>query len=90
MKYTIPSAAILAISLMSMGCVSQKKYKELQSRYNGLQKTSQNKNDELNQCQGDLTAARTRVTGLEEQLAAERTNRRTRWINALPHPAREA
>ncbi len=57
-----------------MGCVSQKKYKELQSRYNGLQKTSQNKNDELNQCQGDLTAARTRVTGLEEQLAAERTN----------------
>lgn len=74
MKYTIPSAAILAISLMSMGCVSQKKYKELQSRYNGLQKTSQNKNDELNQCQGDLTAARTRVTGLEEQLAAERTN----------------
>lgn len=74
MKYTLPSAAILAISLMSMGCVSQKKYKELQSRYNGLQKTSQNKNDELNQCQGDLTAARTRVTGLEEQLAAERTN----------------
>lgn len=74
MKYTIPSVAVLAISLMSMGCVSQKKYKELQSRYNGLQKTSQNKNDELNQCQGDLTAARTRVTGLEEQLAAERTN----------------
>jgi chemotaxis protein MotB len=74
MKYTVPSAAVLAISLMSMGCVSQKKYKELQSRYNGLQKTSQNKNDELNQCQGDLTAARTRVTGLEEQLAAERTN----------------
>ncbi|HEY1030228.1 MAG TPA: OmpA family protein [Flavipsychrobacter sp.] len=74
MKYTIPSVAVLAISLLSIGCVSQKKYKELQSRYNGLQKTSQNKNDELNQCQGDLTAARTRVTGLEEQLAAERTN----------------
>ncbi len=66
--------AIVALGVLATGCVSQKKYKALQSQYSTLQ----NKTGELNaknlDCQTQLSSAKTRVSSLEEQLASERSN----------------
>jgi len=74
----LPVFGILALGLLSTGCVSSKKYKDLQARYNSLQTSSQSKNDELSSknqdCQSQLSSAKTRISSLEEQLASERSN----------------
>ncbi|MCD6063839.1 MAG: flagellar motor protein MotB [Flavipsychrobacter sp.] len=59
--------SILSISVLAVGCVSQKKYNELQSRHSQL--ASQNQ-----QCQSDLSSAKTRIGSLDDQLASERAN----------------
>ncbi|MEZ5018436.1 MAG: OmpA family protein [Flavipsychrobacter sp.] len=73
-----PLLAVLALGLLTSGCVSTKKYKDLQSRYSKLQQTSNANTAEWtskNQdCERNLSASRERVTGLEEQLASERRN----------------
>ncbi len=72
------SVMVLAIGLLSTGCVSQKKYKELQGRYSSLQSTSQSRISDLEKknqdCNSDLSAARARVNSLEDQLTSERSN----------------
>lgn len=72
------SMFVLALGLFATGCVSQKKYKELQGRYSSLQSTSQGRITDLEKrnqdCQSDLSAARSRVGSLEEQLASERSS----------------
>ncbi len=72
------SLLLLASIVLTTGCVSTKKYKDLQSRYNSLQTTSQSKYDALNskdqQCQSDLSSAKTRISSLEEQLSSEKAN----------------
>lgn len=72
------SMFVLALGLFATGCVSQKKYKELQGRYSSLQSTSQGRITDLEkrnqECQSDLSAARSRVGSLEEQLASERSS----------------
>ncbi len=74
----LPLIAILALGVMTTGCVSSKKYKDLQSRYSKLQQTTNNNTAELTaknqECEKNLTIATTRVNSLEEQLAAERRN----------------
>ncbi len=74
MKIASLALTAVAFSLLVTGCVSQKKYKELQGKYNN----SQSKNAELmkaNQdCNTSLASAKTRVTSLEEQLSSERSN----------------
>lgn len=78
MNMKLSALTILALGILATGCVSQKKYKELQARYSSLQGTSQNKTEELNaknqDCQTQLSTAKTRISGLEEQLASERSN----------------
>ena len=72
------SVFVLALGLLATGCVSQKKYKELQGRYSNLQSTSQSRISDLEKknqdCNSDLSSARSRVGSLEEQLASERSS----------------
>lgn len=64
--------------ILGTGCVSKKKYTELQTRYSTLQSTNQSKINELEaknrECESNLSGAKSRITGLEEQLSAERSN----------------
>ena len=72
------SVFVLALGVFATGCVSQKKYKELQGRYSNLQSTSQSRISDLEKknqdCNSDLSAARARVNSLEDQLTSERSN----------------
>ena len=59
---------ILTVGIMLTGCVSQKKFRSLETEYGELKKAAQD-------CQFELTTNRTRVTSLEDRLAeARKTN----------------
>lgn len=66
--------AAATVLFLSQGCVSNKKYKDLESRYNELA----TKNSELNQqyqtSRQELSGSGSRVKSLEEQIASERAN----------------
>ena len=64
----------LAATVLSQGCVSNKKYAELQSNYNKLQDTNRNVLQSYQVTQQELAGSRTRVTSLEEQIAEAKTN----------------
>jgi len=66
--------AFLAIFVLTTGCVSQKKYRDLQSKNNTLQTRNNELNSTNQQCQSDLAAARARLRSLEDQIASERSN----------------
>lgn len=67
MKYFRGLLFILTASLMFTGCVTQKKFRNLETNYNQLKKDCQE-----NQMQ--LTESRTRVLSLEERLTEARKN----------------
>ncbi|HLO71630.1 MAG TPA: OmpA family protein [Flavipsychrobacter sp.] len=64
----------LALAVMATGCVSSKKYKDLQAKYNTLQTSNNSLTAQNQECQTNLSSSRTRVSSLEEQLASERSN----------------
>jgi len=64
----------MALAVLATGCVSSKKYKDLQAKYNTLQTNNNSLTAQNQECQSNLSSSRTRVTGLEEQLASERSN----------------
>jgi chemotaxis protein MotB len=64
----------LAATVLSQGCVSNKKYAELQSNYNKLQDTNRNILQSYQVTQQELAGSRTRVTSLEEQIAEAKSN----------------
>jgi len=66
MKLSILSVAALA-AIMLTSCVPQKKYDELQNRFNSVFAENQG-------CQTELASAKSRVEGLQDQLASERSN----------------
>ncbi|HEY9177150.1 MAG TPA: OmpA family protein [Flavipsychrobacter sp.] len=68
------SLFVLALGLFATGCVSQKKYKELQGRYSSSQSRISELTVKNQECQSDLSASRARVGSLEEQLASERSS----------------
>ncbi len=68
------SVFVLALGLFATGCVSQKKYKELQGRYSNSQSKISELTAKNQECQSDLSSARSRVGSLEEQLASERAS----------------
>jgi len=68
------SYAILAIALASFSCVSNKKYKTLQSENNRLQASSGALNQSKLECDQKLVAAQERITGLTEQLRSQDNN----------------
>lgn len=66
MKSSFLSVAVVA-SVLLTGCVSQKKYNELQSRLDLV-------NVQMSTCQNDLVGAKARIQSLEELIEAERRN----------------
>jgi chemotaxis protein MotB len=65
---------ILSAFLLFQGCVSNKKYNELQTNYNELQQRGKDLNQKYQGSQQELAGSTSRVKSLEEQIAAEREN----------------
>ena len=74
MKFSILPAALFTLAVLSQGCVSNKKFNELQTNYNALQTKNSDLDKKYQEGQQSLSASTTRVKSLEEQLAAERSN----------------
>ncbi|GGI25520.1 OmpA family protein [Pedobacter mendelii] len=64
---------LLSIILIS-GCVSNKKYTELQSTFDKLRERNQELSNKYQDSQRELTGATSRVKSLEEQIASEKAN----------------
>jgi chemotaxis protein MotB len=73
MKTLILSSASLVMITLGTGCVSNKKFAQLQSSYNELQNQNKELDGRYQSTQRELTGAKTRVESLEEQIAAQRT-----------------
>lgn len=67
MRVPILPSLLIAVALLGQGCVSNKKFADLQSSYTQLQEKNQGVNQEL-------ASSNTRVKSLEEQIAAQREN----------------
>lgn len=74
MKLTALPIAILTVSLMAGGCVSQKKYSEVKNQNSELQLRVNQLNTSNQECQSQLSTAQARVRSLEERIDAERAN----------------
>jgi chemotaxis protein MotB len=77
MKITVLIPALFIIGAMAQGCVSSKKYKELQNSYNKLDSNTRDLRGQYLLTQRNLEKATDRVTSLEEQLASERSNNKS-------------
>jgi len=73
MKIYLLSSAMLAVVMLGTGCVSNKKFAQLQSNYNSLQNQNRDLDGKYQSSQRDLSVANSRVQSLEEQIAAQRT-----------------
>lgn len=74
MKLSILPVALIAVVLLSQGCVSNKKFTDLQSNYTDLQTKNRDLNKQYQESQQGLSSANTRVSSLEEQIASYRSN----------------
>ena len=74
MKYFVLTCTALAFAILFQGCVSNKKYNELQSKYDALQQRSRDLNQKFQGSQQDLSGSSSRVKSLEEQIASEKAN----------------
>jgi chemotaxis protein MotB len=75
MKSKFPLLLILIAAAITQGCVSNKKYAELQTSYNALQTKQTELKQSYDLTQRELEGSRTRVRSLEEQIASEKSNR---------------
>jgi chemotaxis protein MotB len=64
----------LSLFLLFQGCVSNKKFNELQTKYSELQQRGRDLNQKYQSSQQELAGSTTRVKSLEEQIAAQRQN----------------
>ena len=71
-KNTVPF--LLLAGVLAQGCVSNKKYAELQSNNTKLQQSNQELNQRLQDSEKEVSGSKIRIKGLEEQLASERSN----------------
>ena len=78
MKFSLFPIALVAVAILSQGCVSTKKYTQLQTSYGDLETKHKDLNIRFLNSQQELSVANTRVKSLEEQIAAGRSN-----LNAL-------
>lgn len=74
MKYFVLTFTALIFAILFQGCVSNKKYNELQSKYDALQQRSRDLNQKYQGTQQDLSGSSSRVKSLEEQIASEKAN----------------
>jgi chemotaxis protein MotB len=70
-KFLLP--VILLAAAVTQGCVSNKKYAELQSNYNKSLDTNRNLKQSWQVTQQELAGSRSRVQSLEEQIATAKT-----------------
>ncbi len=75
MKSKFPLLLILIAAAITQGCVSNKKYAELQTSYNALQTKQTELKQSYDLTQRELEGSRSRVKSLEEQIASEKANR---------------
>ncbi|RPD39526.1 OmpA family protein [Chitinophaga barathri] len=73
MKIQLLSSAMAAMVILGTGCVSNKKFAQLQTSYSDLQNQNRELDGKYQAAQRDLTGANTRVKSLEEQIASQRT-----------------
>lgn len=71
-KFILP--LIVVVAALTQGCVSQKKYAELQTNYNRLQDTNRNLMQSYQVTQQELSGSKSRVRSLEEQIDAAKAN----------------
>ena len=74
MKIKIGLAIIILSALITQGCVSKKKYAELQSKYNSSIDTNRNLKQSWQVTQQELAGSRSRVQSLEEQISTAKAN----------------
>jgi chemotaxis protein MotB len=74
MKLSLFPIALVAVAIMSQGCISTKKYTQLQTSYGELEAKNKDLNIKFLNSQQELSVANTRVKSLEEQIAAGRSN----------------
>ena len=74
MKVKIWLPIVLLVTAAAQGCVSKKKYAALQSNYNNSIDTNQKLKQSWQVTQQELAGSRSRVQGLEEQIASAKTN----------------
>lgn len=72
LKNTVP--LLLLAGVLAQGCVSNKKYAELQSNNTKLQQSNQELNQRLQDSEKEVSSSRVRIKSLEEQIASERSN----------------
>jgi chemotaxis protein MotB len=75
MKTKLSLLLILIAAAITQGCVSNKKYAELQTNYNALQTKQTELKQSYDLTQRELEGSRSRVKSLEEQIASEKNNR---------------
>jgi chemotaxis protein MotB len=73
MSIRLVSSALLMVSILGTGCVSNKKFAQLQSSYNDLQNQNKDLDGKFQSSQRELSGANSRVKSLEEQIASQRT-----------------
>lgn len=74
MKFSMIPAAIMAVSLLAGGCVSTKKYRNLESSNAQLKTRNSEMAAKNRQCETELVSSNARIKGLEDLLASERNN----------------
>ena len=74
MKSNINLVVAVTAMLFATGCISTKKFNALQANYNGLLETNSQLTRDGELCKSNLDRATVRISGLEEQIRAEREN----------------
>jgi len=74
MKFYKSIPIMLLAGVMISGCVSNKKYAELQDTYSKLRERNQELSNKYQDSQRELSGTSSRVKSLEEQIASEKSN----------------
>jgi len=74
MKFSSLISVVLIAAVVTQGCVSNKKYNDLQSSYDQLKEKTKDLNQKYQSGQQELSGTTSRVKSLEEQIASEKAN----------------
>ncbi len=74
MKYPLLTTIAFALAIVTQGCVSNKKYQELQVNNSKLQQSNEELNKLLKDSESDVSGQKIRVKSLEEQIVEQRSN----------------
>ena len=74
MKYPLLASIAFAVAVLSQGCISNKKYQELQVNNEKLQQSNVELNKLLKDSESDVSGQKIRVKSLEEQIVEQRSN----------------